>query len=153
MSMLYFLLCPYRLLTCLQSQPPEQRFAQQLEQLAAMGFYDRQQNIQGYWLFLSFKAAFIFVILFRCHSERKQITTVQFVVNIYFLFHCSADSNIWGCECSRGTIAVTEITVKQCFQTFLFRTLTIGVPFNTFHQSHVADLHFVCCVDINRVSL
>lgn len=29
------------------SQPPEQRFASQLEQLANMGFVDRQANIQG----------------------------------------------------------------------------------------------------------
>ena len=28
-------------------QPPEERFASQLEQLASMGFIDRQQNIQG----------------------------------------------------------------------------------------------------------
>lgn len=28
-------------------QPPEQRFASQLEQLANMGFVDRQANIQG----------------------------------------------------------------------------------------------------------
>ena len=27
--------------------PPEQRFASQLEQLAGMGFIDRQANIQG----------------------------------------------------------------------------------------------------------
>ena len=31
----------------LQNEPPEQRFAQQLDQLSSMGFYDRQQNIQG----------------------------------------------------------------------------------------------------------
>ena len=29
------------------SQPPEQRFATQLEQLAAMGFVNREANIQG----------------------------------------------------------------------------------------------------------
>lgn len=29
------------------TMPPEQRFAQQLEQLASMGFVDRQANIQG----------------------------------------------------------------------------------------------------------
>ena len=28
-------------------QPPEERFASQLEQLASMGFVDRQANIQG----------------------------------------------------------------------------------------------------------
>lgn len=28
-------------------QPPEQRFAPQLEQLSNMGFVDRQANIQG----------------------------------------------------------------------------------------------------------
>ena len=31
----------------IQSQPPEQRFASQLEQLAAMGFVNREANIQG----------------------------------------------------------------------------------------------------------
>ena len=29
------------------SQPPEERFASQLDQLASMGFADRQANIQG----------------------------------------------------------------------------------------------------------
>ena len=29
------------------SQPPEQRFASQLDQLASMGFVDRQANIQA----------------------------------------------------------------------------------------------------------
>ncbi len=29
------------------SQPPEERFASQLDQLASMGFVDRQANIQG----------------------------------------------------------------------------------------------------------
>jgi len=29
------------------TQPPEERFASQLEQLASMGFIDRQANIQG----------------------------------------------------------------------------------------------------------
>ena len=29
------------------SQPPEERFASQLDQLASMGFGDRQANIQG----------------------------------------------------------------------------------------------------------
>ena len=29
------------------TMPPEQRFAEQLEQLANMGFMDRQANIQG----------------------------------------------------------------------------------------------------------
>ena len=33
--------------TLLQSQPPEQRFAAQLEQLATMGFINREANIQG----------------------------------------------------------------------------------------------------------
>jgi len=28
-------------------QPPEERFASQLDQLASMGFVDRQANIQG----------------------------------------------------------------------------------------------------------
>ena len=28
-------------------QAPEERFASQLEQLASMGFVDRQQNVQG----------------------------------------------------------------------------------------------------------
>ena len=28
-------------------QPPEERFASQLEQLASMGFVDRQANVQG----------------------------------------------------------------------------------------------------------
>ena len=31
----------------LQSQPPEQRFAAQLEQLASMGFVNREANIQA----------------------------------------------------------------------------------------------------------
>ena len=31
----------------LKSQPPEQRFAAQLEQLATMGFINREANIQG----------------------------------------------------------------------------------------------------------
>lgn len=30
--------------------PPEQRFASQLEQLANMGFIDRQANIQGWFI-------------------------------------------------------------------------------------------------------
>ena len=29
------------------AQPPEQRFTSQLDQLASMGFVDRQANIQG----------------------------------------------------------------------------------------------------------
>lgn len=28
-------------------QPPEQRYSQQLEQLAAMGFLNREANLQG----------------------------------------------------------------------------------------------------------
>ena len=36
-----------RIVFVMQSQPPEQRFAAQLDQLANMGFINREANIQG----------------------------------------------------------------------------------------------------------
>lgn len=35
------------------SQPPEERYRSQLEQLSAMGFVNREANIQGLFLFLN----------------------------------------------------------------------------------------------------
>lgn len=38
-----------------QNAPPEQRYSQQLEQLTAMGFLNREANLQGYYIIFTFQ--------------------------------------------------------------------------------------------------
>ena len=52
------------------SQPPEQRFASQLDQLASMGFVDRQANIQGRFTY------------FKYRGDAAIFTTSRFTVSV-----------------------------------------------------------------------
>ena len=86
------------------SQPPEQRFASQLEQLANMGFVNRQDNIQG----ISPSSLFAVhrSLLASCLWVLSQCGTASYKSR----FFCSTAGHIWRPECSNRSVVVTTMT-------------------------------------------
>lgn len=73
------------------TQPPEVRYQSQLEQLASMGFANREANLQG-----------------------KQMQVKCVCVNIMpIFFSFSAYCHVWGHQCGRGAPSVVESIVPE----------------------------------------
>lgn len=53
-------------------QPPEERYRAQLEQLAAMGFVNRDANLQGKFFVCFEKSSFYQIFSSNCHFWRHQ---------------------------------------------------------------------------------
>lgn len=76
------------------NQPPEERYRSQLEQLAQMGFVNRDANLQG---------ECVGVVGCGCRPSKTS----------FLLLNCSSDRHLWGHKRCGGAIAVDGPVVAQ----------------------------------------
>jgi hypothetical protein len=92
------------------TQPPEERYRSQLEQLTAMGFINREANIQG------------IVFNYFCFTAYQNLNLLKCIF-LYF----SLDCYLWGCQrCCRKIITEPHYDLNVIHKLFLFCAVTFA---------------------------